>query len=124
MSNANEPAYPEIQTRPAWSEDDDYLYAETYSVGGLTKRERAAIDLRVPMSGDDDIDAMIRAANRKDFAAMAMQGLCANTTLNEVAVLERVIREIGRDAMTHAQVVAKIAADCADDLLAELERTA
>lgn len=50
MSNANEQAYPAIETRPAY---DDYrnLYAEAYSVGGLTKREY--------------------------FAAMAMQGMCA-----------------------------------------------
>lgn len=49
MSNANEPAYPAIETRPAY-DDDRNLYAATYSVGGLTKREY--------------------------FAAMAMQGLC------------------------------------------------
>lgn len=50
MSNANEPAYPAIETRPAY-DDERNLYAETYSVGGLTKREY--------------------------FAAMAMNGLLA-----------------------------------------------
>ena len=109
MSNANEPANPAIETRPAY---DDYrnLYAETYSVGGLTKRERAAIDLRVPMSGDDDIDAMIRAANRKDFAAMAMQGLLAGEYRD---TSEKQLQWVSEWAVKHA-----------DALLAELERTA
>lgn len=42
---------------------------------GLTKREHAAIALRVPESGNPDIDAMIRKAQRRDLAAMAMQGM-------------------------------------------------
>lgn len=42
MSNANEPAYPAIETRPGYDSDRN-LYAESYSVGGLTKREYAAI---------------------------------------------------------------------------------
>lgn len=44
---------------------------------GLTKREHAAIALRVPESGDPDLDAMIRTAQRRDLAAMAMQGMLA-----------------------------------------------
>lgn len=44
---------------------------------GFTKREAAAIALRVPESGDPDLDAMIRTAQRRDLAAMAMQGMLA-----------------------------------------------
>jgi hypothetical protein len=109
MSNANEPAYPEIKTDAAYDGDGRGVpYSNVYSVGGLTKRERAAIDLRVPMSGDDDIDAMIRAANRKDFAAMAMQGYIAGQYAGSY------------DTAT----IAKMSATKADALLAELERTA
>jgi len=39
---------------------------------GLTAREHAAIALRVPDSGTDWLDAMIRTAKRDDVAARAM----------------------------------------------------
>lgn len=42
---------------------------------GLTAREHAAIALRVPDSGNDWLDAMIRTAQRNDLAKAAMQGL-------------------------------------------------
>ena len=43
----------------------------------LAARRRAALTLRVPDSGDECIDAMIRQANRRDAAVAAMQGLLA-----------------------------------------------
>lgn len=115
MSNANEPAYPAIATQPSYDRDHN-LYAETYSVGGLTKREHAAIALRVPMSGDEDIDAMIRAANRKELAATAMQGLLASPIENFTRITVPGLEE-------QYQACAEIAAGYADALLAELERT-
>lgn len=48
---------------------------EGYFDAGMTKREHAAITLRVPNSGDEELDAMIRQANRRDAAVAAMQGL-------------------------------------------------
>lgn len=42
---------------------------------GLTKREYACIHLGIPESGDAELDALIRKAERKKIAAMAMQGL-------------------------------------------------
>jgi hypothetical protein len=45
---------------------------------GLSVRELAAIQLRVPDSGDEKIDAMIRQANRRDFAGQALAGLLAD----------------------------------------------
>lgn len=39
---------------------------------GLTKREHAAIALRVPMSGDPELDAMILEARRMDAAEAAL----------------------------------------------------
>lgn len=101
MSNANEPAFAGITYTEIPSGG-----ARMHQIGGLTKREHAAIALRVPMSGDNEIDAMIRAANRKDIAAMAMQGLLSRSEGWGAADLT--------SASTHY----------ADALLAELERTA
>jgi hypothetical protein len=42
---------------------------------GVTLRQYAAIKLRVPESGTDWLDDMIRKSNRDYFAAAALQGL-------------------------------------------------
>lgn len=47
----------------------------TEIVGGMTLREYAAIKLRVPDSGTDWLDEMIRKSVRDEFAAKAMQSL-------------------------------------------------
>lgn len=44
---------------------------------GMTLREYAAIKLKVPNSGTDWLDDMIRASLRDDFAESAMQGIIA-----------------------------------------------
>lgn len=41
--------------------------------GGLSKREYAAIHLRVPNSGNEELDTMIRQAQRMELAKAAMQ---------------------------------------------------
>jgi hypothetical protein len=41
---------------------------------GMSLRQYAAIKLRVPRSGDPDIDAMIRESRRADFAEAALVG--------------------------------------------------
>lgn len=91
MSNANDPAFPSDNAMPRHP--------------GLTKREHAAILLRVPKSGDDEIDAMICEANRRDVAAMAMYGYIAQHL--------RSFSDIANESI-----------DTADALLVELERTA
>lgn len=45
---------------------------------GMTLRQYAAIKLRVPNSGTDWLDEMIRTSLRDEFAAKAMQGICAH----------------------------------------------
>lgn len=45
---------------------------------GLTAREYAAIHLGVPDSGDAELDAMIRRANRMEFAKAIAQGIAAS----------------------------------------------
>ena len=49
----------------------------------LTSKEYAAIHLCVPMSGNDELDAMIRKAQRERLAGMAMQGMMAHITTED-----------------------------------------
>lgn len=56
---------------------DEYLRIYDLAQTGLTKREYAAIHLRVPNSGDGQLDAMIREAKRDGLATRAMQGIVA-----------------------------------------------
>jgi hypothetical protein len=44
---------------------------------GMTLRQYAAIKLKVPRSGDPDIDAMIRESRRAEFAGLAMEAKIA-----------------------------------------------
>lgn len=67
----------------SFSQDEElrvYDLAQT----GLTKREYAAIHLRVPRSGDEELDAMIREAQRNELATRAMQGLLANPDVKDI----------------------------------------
>jgi hypothetical protein len=43
----------------------------------MTLPRYAAIHLKVPMSGDPEIDAMIRESRRLDFAGQALAGIAA-----------------------------------------------
>ena len=46
---------------------------------GVTLRQYAAIKLRVPESGTDWLDDMIRKSNRDYFAAKALQGMLSDS---------------------------------------------
>lgn len=48
------------------------------SLNGLTAREYAAIKLRVPDSGTEWLDAMIRKSLRDDFAAKVLPAVYSN----------------------------------------------
>ena len=41
---------------------------------GFSKRERACIDLRIPCSGNEDLDNLILAARQLDIATAVLQG--------------------------------------------------
>ncbi|MFJ5538585.1 hypothetical protein [Vreelandella titanicae] len=82
---------------------------------GLTKRERACIDLRIPESGDAELDALIEKARRKEMAAKAMQGILANPTGNQ--------EPEGAEPESVIEIVVLVSTRFADALLAELERT-
>ena len=55
---------------------------------GMTLREYAAIHLKVPMSGNPELDDMIREAQRNELAARAMEGLVSQLNLYHVSVDE------------------------------------
>ncbi len=92
---------------------DEPAYPTTYrkidgGLDGLTKRERACIDLRIPESGNAELDVLIAKAQRRDAAVAAMQGLMDAWIRDEV------------DELTMPSVARTC--DMADMLLAELAK--
>lgn len=77
MSELNKPAINNI----------DVLAAD------LSIREHAAITLRVPMSGDPELDAMISEARRLDAAEMAMQGFLSSPIFNPMCSPEDIVKD-------------------------------
>jgi hypothetical protein len=75
---------------------------------GLSRKEYAAIKLKVPRSGDPDIDKMIQESRRDDFAKAELIGI----------MLTPVVFYAGPESMTSE--VYKIA----DAMLTELEKEA
>jgi len=71
MSNTNTggPAFPTPVQHNDWRED----------YPGMNLRQYAAIKLKVPDSGTDWLDVMIRESLRDEFAAKAMQSLIAGS---------------------------------------------
>lgn len=88
------------------TERDGHRYVE--GLPGLTKTEYAAIHLRVPRSGNAELDDMIRESQRFDLAKAAMQGALANPNLFDVSSVDG----------------ARIAFEDADAMLAELDKDA
>jgi hypothetical protein len=54
--------------------DAEYIQARAEAIGGMTLRQYAAIALKVPDSGTDWLDHMIRQSLRDEFAGRAMDG--------------------------------------------------
>jgi hypothetical protein len=69
---------------------------------GMTLRQYAAIKLKVPDSGDDWLDDMIRKSLRDDFAAKAMQGMLASA-VNATRYIPAVQAYAMADAMLEAR---------------------
>lgn len=93
----------------------------------LNKREHAAILLRVPKSGDDEIDAMIREANRRDAAVAAMQGLLSDRRAAiEFGEALMLVNDATPGSAAHTNALRKLigiaAAGHAGAILAELEK--
>ena len=66
MSNTNQSAFPSTIT-------DDSLHVQ-----GMNLREYAAIHLKVPSSGNEELDALIWESMRNDLAAKAMPAVWSN----------------------------------------------
>lgn len=58
-------------------------YSSLEAVQGMTLRQYAAIKLRVPESGDEWLDNMIRASLRNEFAGRALQASIGACTRGE-----------------------------------------
>jgi hypothetical protein len=65
----NQPAFPTARVTINGVDEQDGI--QTFS-GGMTLLQYAAIKLKVPNSGNEELDAMIRESLRNDFAAKAM----------------------------------------------------
>jgi hypothetical protein len=50
---------------------------------GMTIKQYAAVHLKVPMSGDPELDKMIRESRRLDFMGQAVAGLLAGDNLKD-----------------------------------------
>lgn len=77
MTDLNEAAFARLFSR------EEGLEVYDLAQDGLTKKEYAAIHLKVPMSGNPELDDMIREAQRNELAARAMQALCVSIEDNE-----------------------------------------
>lgn len=83
MNNGGKPAFPiDTGAARAWATfenarkpltDSMYVALVDELQAGMTQRELAAIKLRVPESGTEWLDNMIRASLRDEFAATVMQ---------------------------------------------------
>ena len=60
-------------------------HKETWGFQGLSKRELAAIQLKIPCSGNEEIDKMIELSIQKDATIASLQGLLANSAYNPFA---------------------------------------
>jgi flagellar motor component MotA len=65
-------AFPVLVTKYGY--DGEVLGVECFDPG-MTLKQYAAIHLKVPRSGDPEIDAMIRESVRKDFMERGMEGI-------------------------------------------------
>lgn len=71
-TNENDPAFPQT---PFINQNNEIVVGGNYGFPtGLTAREHAAIHLRVPMSGNPWLDAMITEARRWDAAQASLVG--------------------------------------------------
>lgn len=86
---------------------------ELHTYFGMTLRQYAAIKLRVPDSGTDWLDDMIRTSVRDYFAAKAM------TTMFYPAIME----SIRTDVDLNCDKVAEFAYTMADAMLSQREKS-
>ncbi|WP_339885355.1 hypothetical protein [Vreelandella maris] len=89
MSNLNDSAFP-IPLNPGSS------YQGHGPADGFTKRERACIDLRIPESGDTELDALIEKARRQEIVAQFMAAMQGNPDYHNVQLFD--VEAVASDA--------------------------
>jgi hypothetical protein len=99
----NDNAFPAVD-----SHIDEYGNVQIDCIAyGMTLPQYAAIHLKVPMSGDPELDKMIRESRRLDLAGQALTGFCS-----------------GPDELPHPKRASEWCCETADALLAEWEEEA
>lgn len=83
--NEPDPAFPWANRHEIFN-DDGILTAIQYKQG-LSKRQYAAIHLRVPDSGTDWLDKMIRKAQRRESACQIASAIVSNAPLLESGIV-------------------------------------
>jgi hypothetical protein len=73
--NNNKSAFP-YAYKTTETTESGIEYTATSCDPGMTLKEYAAIHLKVPRSGNGEIDGMIRESVRRDFAEKAVAGIC------------------------------------------------
>ena len=68
-------------------------------MAGLSKEEYAAIHLKIPNSGSEWLDEMIRKANLRDAALSAMQGLLSSNGNLDKELLAEASMEIASEIL-------------------------
>lgn len=73
------PAFPHEKEVPdhGYSRDMEAKNWRRITVAGMSLRQYAAIKLRIPDSGEEWLDEMIRKSLRDEFAGKAMEGILA-----------------------------------------------
>ena len=74
-NDSQEPALPMLGIDSTISQTGERVEYNNMGYNGFSKREYAAIKLRVPDSGKEWLDDMIRRANRREIANRVMQGV-------------------------------------------------
>tara|TARA_R110000765_G_scaffold58936_6_gene115005 strand:- start:919 stop:1242 length:324 start_codon:yes stop_codon:yes gene_type:complete len=104
MSNLDNPAMPTRDlVEDCGIDGNQGPYLTEINAGGFTKRERACIDLRIPESGDPELDALIEKARWRGVVANIAAGLAANHTVSQsdvaveaVHIAENVMHQLER----------------------------
>ena len=79
---------PQLWRRPAGGHQQEEIMSEKWSQGPQVFKPmvQACIDLRIPATGDEELDALIRRAELRDVAAVIAGGVAQMNSCNEGAV--------------------------------------
>lgn len=79
--NKQQPVFPQTETIHTGFDAAGNKEYTTITVGGMSNKFYAAIALKIPDSGEEWLDEMIRKANRRETYHAIMQGLLSSSNL-------------------------------------------